>query len=137
VDDAPRIRTIGPVTQTDIVRFAGAGGDFNPLHHDPAAAAAAGFSGVIAMGQFQAGALAGLLSDWVGVEHVLSFSVRFVSPVSLGDTLELSANAVGIENGVASIDLLGEVGDRAVITGRASAVVSSSSSAARASREMP
>ena len=38
-------RKIGPVTQTDIVRFAGAGGDFNPLHHDADYARAAGLPG--------------------------------------------------------------------------------------------
>ncbi len=122
-DAAPAPRSIGPVTQTDIVRFAGAGGDFNPLHHDPAAAAAAGFPGVIAMGQFQAGALAGLLSDWVGVERVRSFSVRFVSPVVIGDTITLSARVVAVAGGLATIELLAAVGERAVVT--ATATVSS------------
>jgi 3-hydroxybutyryl-CoA dehydratase len=124
MDDAPEVRRISPVTQTDIVRFAGAGGDFNPLHHDPAAAAAAGFPAVIAMGQFQAGALAGLLSDWVGVEHVRSFSVRFVSPVAVGDTLELSARVSGVGNGLATIELVAAVGERTVVIGVATAIVS-------------
>ncbi|MCU1413381.1 MAG: hypothetical protein JWN80_721 [Microbacteriaceae bacterium] len=120
VDDAPAPRELGPVTQTDIVRFAGAGGDFNPLHHDPAAAVAAGFAGVIAMGQFQAGALAGLLSDWVGVERVRSFSVRFLSPVSISDRITLTARVVAIDEGLATIELLAAVGDRSVVSGTAS-----------------
>jgi acyl dehydratase len=53
----PSPRTFGPVSQTDIVRFAGAGGDFNPLHHDREFAGAAGFERPIAMGQFTAGLL--------------------------------------------------------------------------------
>jgi acyl dehydratase len=53
----PSPHTFGPVSQTDIVRFAGAGGDFNPLHHDREFAGAAGFERPIAMGQFTAGLL--------------------------------------------------------------------------------
>ena len=58
-----RARTVGPLTITDIVRFAGAGGDFNPLHHDVEFAARAGFPTVLAHGQLTAGLLAGWVSD--------------------------------------------------------------------------
>lgn len=71
-------RTIGPITQTDIVRFAGAGGDFNPLHHDPDYARAAGLPGVIAMGQMQAGMLAAWIADLVASR--ISCRIRCVSP---------------------------------------------------------
>ncbi|MFD4972440.1 MaoC/PaaZ C-terminal domain-containing protein [Streptomyces sp. NPDC058424] len=96
VGDRVPERVIGPVTQTDIVRFAGAGGDFNPLHHDPEFARSSGFSGVISMGQMQAGILAGWLSDWVGVEHLREYEVRFAVPVFLGDVLHLSGEVVEI-----------------------------------------
>ena len=43
------------VTLTDVVRYAGASGDFNPLHHDEAAARAAGMDGAFAHGMFSAG----------------------------------------------------------------------------------
>ena len=112
-------RSVGPVSQTDIVRFAGASGDFNPLHHDPAAARAAGFDAPIAMGQFQAAALAGLLSDWAGVGNVLAYAVRFRAPVRLGDVLELSGEVVAVESGVATVDLVGRVGSEAVVTATA------------------
>lgn len=75
--DEPPPRETAPVSRTDIVRFAGAGGDFNPLHHDPDFAARAGFPDVIAMGQYQAGVLAGWLTDWCGVEHLLRLELRF------------------------------------------------------------
>src|SRR5699024_11892011 len=84
--------TFGPVTQTDIVRFAGAGGDFNPLHHDSEFAQQSGFDTPIAMGQFTAALLSAWLTDWCGVENLRAFSVHFKSPVNIGDTLTFSAS---------------------------------------------
>ncbi|MDN5854359.1 MAG: MaoC family dehydratase N-terminal domain-containing protein [Actinomycetia bacterium] len=89
-------RQIGPITQTDIVRFAGAGGDFNPLHHDPAFAEKAGFDGVIAMGQLQAGMIAGWLTDWCGVEHLRELDVRFLRPVRLGAVLRFTGEITSL-----------------------------------------
>ena len=117
------LRSIGPLTPTDIVRFAGAGGDFNPLHHVDSVARAAGFDGVIAMGQFQAAALAGALSDWAGVESVLRYEVRFASPWSAGETLDLSGEVTAAVDWVAEVQLSGAVGDRVVITGSARVAV--------------
>lgn len=127
VGDSPDVRVVGPVSQTDIVRFAGAGGDFNPLHHDPGFVATSGFPGVIAMGQMQAGILAGWLSDTFGVEHVRSFGVRFVAPVFLGDTLTLGGTVVSIDetNGesLAKLDLVASGDKGPVVTGSATVVV--------------
>ncbi|RFA10493.1 acyl dehydratase [Subtercola boreus] len=117
---APDARRIGPVTRTDIVRFAGAGGDFNPLHHDPDAARAAGFDDVIAMGQFQAGLLAGYLTDWVGVENLRRLEVRFRAPVRLGDVLELSATVGEAADGLTAVSLVASVGGVVVVSAEAS-----------------
>lgn len=121
--DQLETREIGPVTQTDIVRFAGAGGDFNPLHHDPAFAAAAGFDTVIAMGQMQAGMLASWVTDTVGVEHLRGFEVRFVAPVRVGDTLRFTGEVVDVadENGtsVAELSLTARTEQGDVVKGRA------------------
>ena len=95
--DAGPVREIGPITQTDIVRFAGAGGDFNPLHHDPGFARAAGFGTVIAMGQLQAGLLAAWLTDWLGIENLREYEVRFAAPVALGDVLQLTGEVVAVD----------------------------------------
>lgn len=89
VGDRPTPRSFGPVTQTDVVRFAGAGGDFNPLHHDPEIASAAGFPRPIAMGQFTAGLLAAWVTDTYGVENLRSLEVRFSAPLALGDQVTL------------------------------------------------
>jgi acyl dehydratase len=121
--DHPAPRLVGPITQTDIVRFAGAGGDFNPLHHDPAFAAAAGFRTVIAMGQLQAGMLAGLVTDWVGVENLREFEVRFVAPVHIGDVLELTAEVTDVHSSAATIRGSALVDGAPVVTAAATVTV--------------
>ena len=80
---------MGPITRTDIVRFAGASGDFNPLHHDEERARAAGFPGVFAMGQMQAGMLSRLATDWLGLRAIRTYRVRFSAKVWPGDVLLL------------------------------------------------
>ena len=81
--------TVGPITRTDIVRFAGASGDFNPLHHDEERARAAGFPGVFAMGQMQAGMLSRLATDWLGLRAIRTYRVRVSAKVWPGDVLRL------------------------------------------------
>ena len=116
IGDRPAPRSFGPLTRSDIARFAGAGGDFNPLHLDDDVAREAGFPSVIAMGQLQAGVVAGVLSDWVGVEQVTRFEVRFASPFVLGDLLEVSGEVRAIEGAVATVELVGRVAQRTVIS---------------------
>ncbi|CAG7585705.1 acyl dehydratase [Rhodococcus sp. IEGM 248] len=127
VGEVPDTRVVGPVSQTDIVRFAGAGGDFNPLHHDPEFVETSGFPGVIAMGQMQAGVLAGWVSDIFGVEHVRSFGVRFVAPVFLGDILTVGGTVVAIAEtdgeSRANLDLVVSGTKGPVVTGSATVVV--------------
>jgi 3-hydroxybutyryl-CoA dehydratase len=121
VGDAAPERRFGPLDRVAIARFAGAGGDFNPLHLDPEVARAAGFDDVIAMGQLQAGVVAAAISDWVGAERVLRFEVRYASPFGLGDELVVSARVTRVEDGVATVTAEGVVGDRTVITAEARA----------------
>jgi len=99
-------RTVGPVTQTDVVRFAGAGGDFNPLHHDVDFARAAGFDPPIAMGQLTAGLLAAYLTDWCGVEQLRSYDVRFSAPLAIGRTVTMSGTVVSVSDGMALVELI-------------------------------
>ncbi|MBK0870351.1 MaoC family dehydratase N-terminal domain-containing protein [Saccharopolyspora sp. HNM0986] len=112
-------REVGPVTQTDVVRFAGAGGDFNPLHHDPEFARSAGFSGVLAMGQMHAGMLAAWLTDWAGVEHLREYEVRFAAPVFLGDTLSFSGQVLSVDDGIAEVQLAAVRDEDIVLRARA------------------
>jgi acyl dehydratase len=75
------------VALTDVVRYAGASGDFNPLHHDDAAARAAGIPAAFAHGMFSAGCLATAVTDAVGMESLSRLAVRFRAQARLGTTL--------------------------------------------------
>ncbi|MGC4938489.1 MaoC family dehydratase [Kribbella sp. DT2] len=126
----PASRSLGELTQADIARFAGAGGDFNPLHLDPAVAAAAGFDRPIAMGQLTAGLLAAWLTDWCGVENLRSYQVRFTAPLMVGEAVELSGTVVAIEPldddcALATMDLVATADGRTVVTGQAGFVAAS------------
>lgn len=78
-----------PVTRTQIVRFAGAAGDFNPMHHDEPFAQAAGSDTVFAMGQLTAAILGEAVARWLGRDAVTGFGVRFKDKVVPGDVLVL------------------------------------------------
>ena len=84
--------SLPPVTKTithnQLVRYAGASGDFNPIHTDPDAAQAAGLGGVIAHGLLNMAFLAQLVTDWVGDPGaVRQLRCRFSRPVRPGDTV--------------------------------------------------
>jgi acyl dehydratase len=81
------------VTRTQIVRFAGAAGDFNPMHHDESFAVAAGQPSVFAMGQLTAAILGDAVASWFGAANVAGYGVRFKDKVWPGDRLVLRADA--------------------------------------------
>lgn len=118
------VRHVEAVSITDIVRFAGASGDFNPLHHDADTAAAAGFDSIIAMGQFQAALVAAALTDVVGVERVRRYRVRFAGPVRPGDVLEIGGEVSSIDGPLATVVLTASVSGRVVVRADADVYVS-------------
>jgi acyl dehydratase len=93
-------RRFGPITRTDIVRYAGAGGDFNPIHHDDEFARSAGYPSVFAMGLLTAGLLSGYASDALGIENIHRYSVRYTGQVYPGDTLVLQGELASDDNDV-------------------------------------
>lgn len=97
--------SIGPITRTHIVRYAGASGDFNPLHHDDEYARGLGNPGIFAMGMFPAGVLATAVTAWLGVGRVRRFKVRFRSRVLPGDRLTFRGKVErkGAEDGLGSV----------------------------------
>lgn len=97
VGDSPEPRTFGPITRTDIVRYAGASGDFNPIHHDETFATSAGFPTVFSIGMFQAALLATFATDWLGARNVRRFTVRFKEQVWPDDELTCTGVVTGAE----------------------------------------
>ncbi|MBU2551899.1 MAG: MaoC family dehydratase N-terminal domain-containing protein [Proteobacteria bacterium] len=75
------------VTRTHIIKYAGAGGDFQPIHHDEEYARAVGLPSIFAMGMMHGGMLARLVTDWAGVGRVKRYRLRFGTMVWPGDTL--------------------------------------------------
>jgi len=86
----PEALTVGPVTRTDFVRYQGASGDMNPVHHDEVFAKAAGFEAPLGVGMFPAGVMSTWATDWLGPDNVRRFRVRWKRPVWPGDTLTFS-----------------------------------------------
>jgi acyl dehydratase len=87
----------GPLGRTDFVRYAGAGGDFHPLHHDETFARDHGLPSVFGMGMLHGGMLGLQLARWVGPENVRSFSIRFTGQVWPGDELVFSGRVERVE----------------------------------------
>ena len=74
-DEAPALTH--KLTRSDLVMYAGASGDFNPMHTDEVAAKAAGLPSVFGHGMFTMGLLGTALTDYVGVGNLKNYKVRF------------------------------------------------------------
>ncbi|MFC1993673.1 MaoC/PaaZ C-terminal domain-containing protein [Chloroflexota bacterium] len=75
------------ICRTDIVRYAGASGDFSPIHHDEIVAKRSGNEKVYAMGMMSAGYLGHMITDWLGDGTLRKLSFRFMERVWSGDRL--------------------------------------------------
>lgn len=84
---APAAWRIGPVCRTDFVRYQGASGDMNPIHHDEPFAQEAGFPTPFSVGMWQAGLLGSYAASWLGPENVRRFRIRFREQVWPEDVL--------------------------------------------------
>jgi acyl dehydratase len=115
--------------RTQLVQYAGASGDYNPLHHDELyTREVAGYTGVVAHGMRTMGITAKLLTDWVGDGTLTNYGVRFVNQVWPGDTLTGTAEVTAIreEHGEHFVDLAITTTNQhgaAVVTGTACARV--------------
>lgn len=78
------------LTRTDLVMYAGASGDFNPMHHDEIAAQQAGLPSVFGHGMFTAGLLATAVTNYVGIGNLTSYRVRFTKQTWPGEVLTTS-----------------------------------------------
>ncbi|MCO7275261.1 MULTISPECIES: MaoC family dehydratase [Cellulosimicrobium] len=111
VGDVIGTRTV-EVDRARLVRYAGASGDFNPIHWNDAFATEVGLPGVIAHGMFTMGAAVALVEDWAGDPGaVVDYQTRFTRPVAVPNpgvaTLEVTGTvgAVDADAGTVRVDL--------------------------------
>lgn len=116
------------LTRADLVRYAGASGDLNPIHWSDRVAGIAGLPGVIAHGMLTLGAAGRIVTDWVGdPARVRSFGARFTRPVVVPDddegaTVTVTAKVVDVTDGIAKVDIKAVYDGKGVL-GRAQAEV--------------
>lgn len=91
VGDALPSVTEDPITKVQLVRYAGASGDFNPLHTDDGIAKASGMKGVIAQGILIMGFMGQAISGWVDLRDLKRFKVRFRGVTYPGDVITIKA----------------------------------------------
>jgi acyl dehydratase len=112
----------------DLIRYAGAGGDFNPIHWSDRMAAALGLPGVIAHGMLTMASAARVVTDWLDdPADLVEYGVRFTKPIVVPDddkgaTVTFSAKVDKVADGQAEIDITALAGEEKVL-GRARAVV--------------
>jgi acyl dehydratase len=119
-----------PLTRLDLVRYAGASGDFNVIHWNQRLATSVGLPDVIAHGMLTMATAARLVTDWAGDPGaVVQYAVRFTKPVVVPDDdrgarLEVSGSVSGKDEAArtVTVDLTATSGGEKVL-GRAQAVV--------------
>jgi acyl dehydratase len=122
----------GPIQQIQLTRYAGASGDFNPIHQDDEFAKAAGMGGVFAHGMLTMGFVAQAVTDWAGAGSVRKIGVRFTGLVRLKDTVTCRGRVVdkAAKDGQPTVELEiwaeNQRGEK-VVTGRATVAVPSRS----------
>ena len=93
---APELRHV--LTRTDLVRYAGASGDYNPMHHDEVKATQAGQPSVFGHGMLSMGFLATAITTFVGIGNIVDYSVRFVSQTWPGEELVTKISVTGVRD---------------------------------------
>jgi acyl dehydratase len=127
VGDSYEEVVVHDLKRTQIVQYAGASGDYNPVHSDEVfATKVAGYPTVFAHGMLTMGLTGTMLTNYVGDGRLTKYGVRFVSQVWPGDTLKAVATVAAIrdEDGatVADLDIVTTNQDeRPVLTGKATA----------------
>jgi acyl dehydratase len=120
----------GPIQQIQLTRYAGASGDFNPIHQDDEFAKAAGMGGVFGHGMLTMGFVAQCVTDWAGAGSVKKLGVRFQGLVRLKDVITCKGRVLGTssKNGTHLVELSlwaeNQKGEQ-VVTGKATVAVPS------------
>ncbi len=125
-DGGPTVE-VEDLSREDFVRYAGASGDFNPVHYDEPFAREAGYPSVFAQGMFTAGVASRFVVDWVGVGVLTSFSTRFAAQVWPGDSLTVDGSVAAVDRSDdrTTVDIEFSVrsdGEGVVLTGTATSI---------------
>ena len=128
-DRAPELAHV--LTRTDLVAYAGASGDFNPMHHDEVKATAAGQPSVFGHGMFSMGLVGTAITNYVGVGNVRRFQVRFARQTWPDEELRTRIVVTGTrtegDDHLVDLDVrLHNVDGEEKVVGEATAVVPSS-----------
>ena len=106
VGDTHTETVVEDLKRTQIVMYAGASGDYNPVHTDePFATKVAGYPTVFAHGMLTMGLTGRMLTNYVGDGRLTEFGVRFTSQVFPGDTLQSTATVESIEDGLVNLSV--------------------------------
>ena len=106
VGETHTAQIVDDLKRTQIVQYAGASGDYNPLHTDEIfTTTVAGYPSVFAHGMLTMGMTGKMLTDYVGDARLTKYGVRFTSQVWPGDTLEATATVKEIKDGLVELDV--------------------------------
>ncbi len=90
-------KALPPVTRLQLIKYAGASGDYNPIHTIDEAAGEAGLPGIIAHGMLTAATMGNLFSPHLEHGYIKSLYTRFSGAVFVGDELRVGGEASGVE----------------------------------------
>lgn len=116
------------LTRDNLVRYAGASGDFNPIHYRDDVAASVGLPGVLAHGMLTMGFAVQPVVEWLGGDsgRILDYQVRFTRPIVVdpetGAVVSVSAKVGALDDAGVRIDLTVSCNGQTVL-GKAQAVV--------------
>jgi acyl dehydratase len=91
IGDSLKPVVLEPVSRIDLIKYAGASGDFNPIHTIDEEAKKAGLPGIIAHGMWTMGNLAKIFTDYLEVGFIENYSIRFKNMVFLNDVITLNS----------------------------------------------
>ena len=107
---------VDDLSRTQIVMYAGASGDYNPVHTDEKfTKEMAGYPSVFAHGMLTMGMTGRMLTNYVGDGRLTKYGVRFTSQVWPGDTLNSTATVVDVTDGIVNLSVETTNQDGAVV----------------------
>jgi len=105
--DTHQERVVDNLTRTQIVQYAGASGDYNPIHSDEVyTTKVAGYPSVFAHGMLSMGLTGKMLTNYLGDGRLTKFGVRFTNQVWPGDSLDSKATVTAIKDGLVELEVV-------------------------------